>query len=369
MRSTLLTLFCSLIGFATLAQETPRKDCATPTPTQPAIIPQDVFIRYQQKATLPMCVRVTITVFADDNGSNRATTDDHILRQFQNMVNQYATHNICFLLQEIRQVNNTDLNIQNVDSEESELNPYIVSNCLNIFIHNDLPGYNGNAYGIPNYKGYISMDGDAVESTSNISTMGHETGHVFGLYHTHETFRGKEHVARSGSCKNCLDAGDLLCDTPADPNQDVDTSVNDYLSSNTNTSCVYSGTSKDDCSTPTTYTPSTQNMMAYGRRACRSQFSAEQGTRLRVFLDKSEFAYLRAAETLAVPASINTVRNGGTFMEVARDQVTVGQSYQLTLTGTINQQFISKKIVIKPGSRFTPSGSGSIRTTISDYCN
>lgn len=42
-------------------------------------------------------------------------------------------------------------------------------------------------------------------------TMAHEMGHVFGLLHTFET--GDELV--NGS--NCETAGDMICDTPADP--------------------------------------------------------------------------------------------------------------------------------------------------------
>lgn len=373
MKTYLFLLLCLLPGLIALAQpnKEPLKDCGTQTPSQPIVIPQAIFESYQQKAALPICVRVTITVFADNDGANRAATDADILRQFQNMVNEYAPHNICFLLQAIRQVNNTDLNTQNVDTEEAELNPYLVSNCLNIFIHNDLPGFNGNAYNVPNYNGYVSINGSAIESTSNISTTGHEVGHVFGLYHTHSKGFGKENVTRTAAnpCRNCLTAGDLLCDTPADPNQDVNLDDEDYLSDNTNASCVYSGVRKDNCSTPATYVPSTRNMMAYGRRACRNQFTADQGTRMRVFLDKPEFDYLIAPETLSVPIAFNITRNGGTYLEVARDQVTVGQSNTLTLTGAISQQFISKRIVFKPGTRFTPSGSGRVRTVLSTYCD
>ena len=44
-------------------------------------------------------------------------------------------------------------------------------------------------------------------------TFSHEMGHVFGLPHTFETAFGNE--LANGS--NCATAGDLICDTPADP--------------------------------------------------------------------------------------------------------------------------------------------------------
>lgn len=370
MRTQLLLWIGLLAGSVAIAQPKAGQldDCGTPTPTQPVVIPQAVFEQYQQKAALPICVRVVVTIFADTDGSNVATTEADVLRQFQNMVDQYAPHNICFLLQDIRQVNNTDLNDQDADTEGAELIPFRVANCLNIFVHNNLPGYNGNAYDIPNYNGYISMNDGAVESTTNLSTMGHEVGHVFGLYHTHSTGFGNEKVARSGGCKNCLDAGDLLCDTPADPNQQT-LPDQDYLDEFTNSSCVYSGTRQDNCSTPATFVPSTRNMMAYGRRACRNQFTADQGTRMRFFLDKPEFDYLLAPETALVPAAANTTRNGGTYLDVARDQVTTGQTYTLTITGTTRQQFVSKRIIFKPGTHITPSGSGRTSTIINTYCD
>jgi len=47
-------------------------------------------------------------------------------------------------------------------------------------------------------------------------TIPHEFGHYFDLYHTHEISRGVERVDGN----NCASAGDMVCDTPADPGRD-----------------------------------------------------------------------------------------------------------------------------------------------------
>ena len=83
-------------------------------------------------------------------------------------------------------------------------------------------------------------------------------GHYFGLYHTHQTSFGKELVDGS----NCETAGDLICDTPADPN---------LLS---NRSCVYEGSVVDE--NGAVYQPDVTNYMSYTRHFCRSSFSEQQ---------------------------------------------------------------------------------------------
>ncbi len=97
--------------------------------------------------------------------------------------------------------------------------------------------------------------------STNTSTLAHELGHSFSLLHTHSTSNGQEFA--NGS--NCSIAGDLLCDTPADPRLD-----NDMV----NTDCEYIGTETDNQGN--VYAPDTENLMSYSRKACRIHFSAEQ---------------------------------------------------------------------------------------------
>lgn len=97
--------------------------------------------------------------------------------------------------------------------------------------------------------------------STNGSTLAHELGHYFGLFHTHGDISQGELVDGS----NCSSDGDLICDTPADP----------ILSpSNVNSSCIYTGTAVDANSM--SYAPDVTNIMSYSRKICRYTFSLEQ---------------------------------------------------------------------------------------------
>lgn len=102
--------------------------------------------------------------------------------------------------------------------------------------------------------------------------MSHEMGHVLSLFHTFEGcgMPGAERVARSGPEANCGSAGDLLCDTDADPRA--------YNFTNGLT-CVWSqqencGPTSDPISS---YTPDLSNIMASTHPLnCTNHFSNGQ---------------------------------------------------------------------------------------------
>ncbi|MEZ6004897.1 MAG: M43 family zinc metalloprotease [Planctomycetota bacterium] len=141
----------------------------------------------------------------------------------------------------------------------------VVPGMLNIYFTENLAYEFGGLCGISSFTTSsvqgIAMNNSCTATFDNHSTFSHEIGHYFDLYHTHETAFGEECVNAS----NCLFAGDLVCDTPADPN------VNGLVDQN----CFYTGGAVDSCNGQS-YNPSTSNLMSYSRKECRTHFSPMQ---------------------------------------------------------------------------------------------
>ena len=140
-----------------------------------------------------------------------------------------------------------------------------VPNTINIYFAENLPGLCGiSSFTFSSVQG-IAMRNSCTGLPSNPSTFAHELGHYFDLFHTHETFQGAECV--NGS--NCATAGDLVCDTPADPR---------VGSSTVSSSCVYTGSATDPCN-GSPYNPPVMNLMSYSRKTCRTHFTPGQHAR------------------------------------------------------------------------------------------
>lgn len=140
-----------------------------------------------------------------------------------------------------------------------------ISEKLNIYYVPYTKGVNGGIYSWSKYpdksvrKQHILMNnghGGAI--------LVHEIGHWFNLLHTHETKNGMEYV--NGT--NCATAGDLCCDTPADPK----------LSGKVDEKCNYTGTDTD--ASNNSYNPDVSNIMSYTKSICRTSFSDQQVKRM-----------------------------------------------------------------------------------------
>jgi len=144
-----------------------------------------------------------------------------------------------------------------------------VPDTINVYLANNLRTEIGSLCGISSFT-TSSVEGIAVDyaclpHAGNPSTFAHELAHYFDLYHTHEPAFGTE--CTDGT--NCLEAGDLVCDTPADPNVRGDISPAD---------CIWNGSDTPACGT-TPYNPPARNVLSYAPSTCRDELTSEQFAR------------------------------------------------------------------------------------------
>lgn len=171
-------------------------------------------------------------------------------------------------------------------SEAAELlnRSYHIPNTINIFYLDEIGSHELNSFacGIstfpfnstPEHRFIIMQKG----CSTNGTTLAHEIGHFFGLLHTHETALGQELVDGS----NCESAGDLICDTPADPNLAF-TGLN---------GCSYQAPYTDR--NGDLYQPDPANIMSYAPATCRRRFTVDQAMMMNYWYN-AELSYLVSA--------------------------------------------------------------------------
>lgn len=145
---------------------------------------------------------------------------------------------------------------------------YYEPNIINVFIsasvemteHGEVGGY---AY-YPGGDDIIHVTKSSMEGPG-YGTIIHEMGHFLGLMHTFETSTGEELVDGS----NCTTAGDLVCDTEANPTDDGE----DFDSDD----CNYIGNPATD-SMGNFYVPPSKNYMSYS--PCKCEFTKQQYNRM-----------------------------------------------------------------------------------------
>ncbi|MCA9292530.1 MAG: hypothetical protein KDA20_01810 [Phycisphaerales bacterium] len=147
--------------------------------------------------------------------------------------------------------------LRQVNPAPNTINVYFVPS---LFVEQSLCGLS--SFSFDPVQGII-IASPCAGTPSNKSTFAHEVGHYFDLFHTHETMFGAE--CPNGS--NCTTAGDLVCDTAADPE----------LNDENVTGCQYNEILRLCLSF---YHPDPTNMMSFGPETCRMTFSAGQAERM-----------------------------------------------------------------------------------------
>lgn len=290
----------ALCGLAspTLAQET---TCSTVlTPDQASILldlQNSGIYGGSTDDTSPLCVPVSVHVLRTSAGTGGVSVAD-VEAGIARLNTPYAGSNIQFTLLYPVWFIDSDFWYSNTGTplDVFAVNP--IPGTINIYVNNV-----GNDYGtftafpVGDYskQGVLIYQPDLLSSSGFV--LAHEVSHYLNVYHTHETQFGAECPAEG----NCADAGDLLCDTAADPT---------LLPGNTNPypNCHYIGnaTIPGSCPLPQPpYDPPIHNIMSYTSYACRTELTAGQWGRARATIHLRETALMGNANYTTTPGWIN----------------------------------------------------------------
>ncbi|WP_425391875.1 T9SS type A sorting domain-containing protein [Ekhidna sp.] len=209
-------------------------------------------------------------VIRKDDGTG-GLTETELNDAIDNLNTFYSNAGLSFFILTINYIDNTKYFdfVQADQGEMTAANNF--ENTINIYFANSVSDgdgayFCGYAY-FPGGPDVILMDNGC---SVNGSTLPHEVGHFFALYHTHGTSNSTltDELVTRGTGANCDTAGDQLCDTAADPK----------LTGNVNSSCQYTGTETD--ANGDAFTPDPANIMSYSLKQCRDVFTDGQYSRM-----------------------------------------------------------------------------------------
>lgn len=208
---------------------------------------------------------VKLYLMRDDEGNN-GISQEAALNALDQVNNFFQEINVQFSsCENPREINRTRFLNFSSEDEARLLENYYDSSALNVYFVNNLQNSEGTD--LCGYTYFPNQNRRAIfirnDCAVNGTTLSHEFGHAFFLLHTHGQYNDQLTDERvDGS--NCQDAGDFICDTPADPN----------LDNKVDAACQYIGTEVD--SAGDAFMPDPRNIMSYSRKSCRDLFSSEQ---------------------------------------------------------------------------------------------
>lgn len=232
----------------------------------------------ERTSTLPTSIPIKAHIIRTSIGTGGLSEAD-LLDALVIVNDNYAAAGLNFFLCEgINYINDSDLYTFEENEEDAMVATYGIDNVLNIYFTDEVRNSSGTRIcGYAQFPGgtapneSILMDNGC---TMNGSTLSHEIGHTFGLFHTHGNGSGLTNELVDGS--NCAISGDFVCDTNADPQ---------LSTSNISSSCLYTGTAVDANNDP--FDPNPRNIMSYSRKECRTEFSPQQYARINAIYQTS----------------------------------------------------------------------------------
>lgn len=244
-----------------------------------------------KQASLP-CLNKEFNVVAHivrDSLGEMNITEGRIDSSIMLLNERFAPICVSFKLCDVRIIDNFQYDNTEDENEWTEMEvKYLAERRINIFYVQSIPWSEvDDACGMAPVGG-ITNEADQAHSSilmvkeCSINTLVHEMGHFFGLYHTFETRFGEELVDGS----NCETAGDLVCDTPADP-YSINTPPENYVDEEQG--CRFIDGSSDANGAP--YIPHVANIMSYYQDGCLCGFTHGQFTRMAATYLQAPAAY------------------------------------------------------------------------------
>jgi len=256
-------------------------------------------------------VSLNINILVYDNGP--ITTVAQVQAQVDSANVYFANAGIEFNICNVSYiVNSSPLPFWDASYENQLGLIYDLKGFLNIYFVNYVVNASAYAY----YPQPYSPDRIVMGQHLSGEVFAHELGHSFYLIHTHGNYNSGNGTDELVNGSNCLVAGDVICDTPADPNLIVAGRVDSL--------CNYADTVTVD-SLGMLYAPDTKNIMSYTPFSCYDHFTPGQDNRIAYTLAHQR-AFLKSGMQLSSvinapssicmydsPAPLSAIPAGGTF--------------------------------------------------------
>ena len=266
-----------------------------------------------------------------NSGSTSTVTEAQCLTTLSILNDRFKNSDIAFRFNGYRNYyNNAASTINSVTEFDGLDNINTTTTSLRVYLVDGFAGsFNTGTVGRAELPGtFMAIRKDSRDTF----VLAHEIGHNLNLFHT---FHGASCEpdpnipAELANGNNCASAGDLVCDTPADPCMNQSTVDN---------ACNYTGGGA--------FNPDTSNYMSYTELFCGTNFTDGQTTRMRdalVLLNNLQ-SIQTAALNLARP-TVRTIRNnytrtpiGGGCFEIQYFETTTltfQRGYQYTISKTV----------------------------------
>jgi|GEM_PF-6938881 len=334
---------------------------------------------------------ITMRIFAHFIRRNDGTggiSPSEFATIINNLENVFSPHSICLSLEGTANILSTNLYGQAPASDvtwatvQSMGGITLSTRAINIFffpndetsfagVFDPDPGAGGNAGAIIStvitIGGMYDLPGvdpqfeDIEINLTNV--VAHELGHCFGLLHTHDATYGYELVNNS----NCSSAGDLICDTPADP-----MIQGEVISGDCN--WAYYGSNYDE--NWMLYNPDTENIMSYSTPACLHHFSPLQGQRMRsTIIGSSVLAPIIVPNIVKIEAHLNTnvselfAAPSAIIAGFEVDNSNASSGFVKFIGAGKNELRGQRYINILSGTEFNPSTGGFSLLDITTFCH